>query len=432
LDLSNVDFQAAILTGASLEGCILRTANLSEADLQEATLENADLSGSNLEGANLTAANLDNVRLDNAVLRQANLSHCELENATLVKADLRKAYLRRANLANANLSGANLYGADLSGCQLVGADLTNTDLSRANLNDVTLTESDLRGAFFEGTPIERAAKVSAAIIDTTNYFSDEQVKGLAQGGAFNTDYREIARPGIDWAGVKERLQRVDLSNCQLQGADFSRTDLSLSSFIEAELSGALMVSATLHGTDLTGATLIGTNLSNASFVSAILSNCDLTRANLEDAYFEDTDILSAASLLGTKISTACGLSDATLEECAARHAFIEESISDTSVESDHDSDRVLSRNFTSYGNHGGMARASIKNKLNTTIAALILNEESRLREVEKVLASALDVATFVRKRPNLHMRYLDEYEIIARDVVANLVEQGYVLKRREE
>lgn len=88
-----------------------------------------------------------------AVLREADLSHADLANATFVEADLRGADLRGANLFGVCLKEAILSYADISGADLAMADLRDSDLGEADLSLVIFRDTNLSGTYFSGANV---------------------------------------------------------------------------------------------------------------------------------------------------------------------------------------------------------------------------------------------------------------------------------------
>ena len=140
-NLSNVNFDSAILTHVNLSKACLKYANFGNADLSNANLEYAILTKAYLKDANLNYANLAHVDLSEAILVKASLVHANLKLANLTKAfftqaallttNLEQAILVKACLPGANLTSANLTGANLSEAILIGATLLSTKITDA-------------------------------------------------------------------------------------------------------------------------------------------------------------------------------------------------------------------------------------------------------------------------------------------------------------
>jgi len=107
-DLSELNFDHAIFTGARMEGANLSEARMEGADLREARMEGANLSEARMEGADLRGA-----RMEGAVLVEARM-----EGAVLVEARMEGAVLVEARMEGANLRGARMEGAVLRGARM--------------------------------------------------------------------------------------------------------------------------------------------------------------------------------------------------------------------------------------------------------------------------------------------------------------------------
>ncbi len=179
LDLSEVNLDGFVLTGANFRGANLYKASLIEANLENAHFEGAILVYANLSGANLINAHLEGAYMRYSQLRNASLVGAHLEGAQLIDAHLEGAYLVNSHLQGANMTSAYLVGAEFStvnpddyknqiapkgGVKLQGAILRNAhiegsilnsanldgaDLSEAHLNGAILSFSSMRGANLE-------------------------------------------------------------------------------------------------------------------------------------------------------------------------------------------------------------------------------------------------------------------------------------------
>lgn len=114
--------------------------NLQRAVLSGATFSQSKLTSTNLQGANLANSNFGRANLNGANLRDANLGKAYFSYADLQGSDLRGADLTNAYLANANLRGANLCGANLT-----GAKVADEQLALARTNWATTRPSGKKG-----------------------------------------------------------------------------------------------------------------------------------------------------------------------------------------------------------------------------------------------------------------------------------------------
>jgi hypothetical protein len=136
-DLSRINLNRSILTGA-----YLRQADLCHSDLSEALLSSTDLMIANLEGADLSNAHLSDAILEGAILTDADLNRADLCGADLSGAVLRGAILRHANLQWSILSGADFTNVDLTGISIYACSAWNIQLKGAIQEDLIITNDD--------------------------------------------------------------------------------------------------------------------------------------------------------------------------------------------------------------------------------------------------------------------------------------------------
>jgi len=214
LDLSDLDFKRARLTGSDLYGADLSRAKLAEANLAGARLDRAlltatDFSGADLAGARIlrptiftslevvtaeaprfTGAKMTNVEiagwLDRTDFRAADLSGARfvprsnrdndsviISRSSLISCNFTDSILRRTIFAGANLSyarfaNADLRDANLRGANLTRADFTGADLSGADVTGANIDEADLRSARGLDTVIGLDSTENKARALTTN------------------------------------------------------------------------------------------------------------------------------------------------------------------------------------------------------------------------------------------------------------------------
>jgi uncharacterized protein YjbI with pentapeptide repeats len=135
--LVGANFTNAKLIKARLAAAKASGANFSSATLDEAEFIYADLTGANFSGSQLVGASLTESKYIEANFTQANLTNADLTGAILTNADLTKANLSGAKLVGAQLSGVNFDKAELNGTDLAGTDLRGLDLSKAALSSIT-------------------------------------------------------------------------------------------------------------------------------------------------------------------------------------------------------------------------------------------------------------------------------------------------------
>ncbi|MEV4111068.1 pentapeptide repeat-containing protein [Nonomuraea sp. NPDC049695] len=129
LDLSGAD-----LRGLNLDQMIFADANLSGADLSRASARGAIFSGADLTDANLTGADLT----------RAGFGYSELVDATIAFTRLGSAMIQPATLTGAVFTGAILDHTSFRECDLTGVDLRGCDLSTLDLK-----RSSLDGAIID-------------------------------------------------------------------------------------------------------------------------------------------------------------------------------------------------------------------------------------------------------------------------------------------
>lgn len=125
-------------------------------DLSLANLSGVDLNGTIFSGADLAKANLSKANLMLAILSGADLFMANLSEAKLLMTNLSGANLSYASLYRASLYGAILSGANLSGANLTQASLIEATLTKANLSDANLSGANLKQSIFVRTNLTRA------------------------------------------------------------------------------------------------------------------------------------------------------------------------------------------------------------------------------------------------------------------------------------
>ena len=117
-----------------------------------------------LRSANLQTMDLSQLDFDQALMNEAQLQGANLFRAQFQGADLRGAQLQRADLFSTQLQGANLSGAQLQGAELFRAQLQGAYLSGARLRGAYLSGAQLQGAYLGGTQLDPAKDLSAATL----------------------------------------------------------------------------------------------------------------------------------------------------------------------------------------------------------------------------------------------------------------------------
>ena len=160
-DMSNLDLNRMIASGADLTNANLSGSNLTSAILTSARVTGATFTGTNLRGASVSGS----TGFTNADLRAASAVvgiHLSDYNTFVMTGwdistlDLTNAFFKGADMAGVNATGANLThaslnNASLTGGNLTGANLTQAVLSNANLTQAVLTNATLTGVAWSNT-----------------------------------------------------------------------------------------------------------------------------------------------------------------------------------------------------------------------------------------------------------------------------------------
>jgi uncharacterized protein YjbI with pentapeptide repeats/DNA-binding Xre family transcriptional regulator len=105
-----------------------------------------------------------------------------------------------------------------------------------------------------------------------------------------------------------QLQRIDLSDTDLNGANLVAAELNGANLVAAELNGADMSRAELNGADMSRAELNGADMSRAELNGADMSRAELNGANLIEANLNGANLnrakLSGANLNGANLNEA--------------------------------------------------------------------------------------------------------------------------------
>jgi uncharacterized protein YjbI with pentapeptide repeats len=202
-----------------LSGKILVYLDLSELNFKGAILTGSDFYGTDFTGANLKGADLSRTRLDRAVLIRADLSGADLSGATILRPTIYSDL--STNTADApRFAGANLTEAHIQ-AELSGADFHGADLTRANFYPL------------EGRPGEGTLATAYRNILKYCDFSGARMReanmerAVLWFGKFN---------GADLTGANFRtadLSRANFSGADVSGADFTQADLDGANFVGA-------------------------------------------------------------------------------------------------------------------------------------------------------------------------------------------------------
>jgi len=119
-DLTNLNFDKAMMQGARLQDTRMWCTNLEGAGLTQAQMQEACLQGAQMQGA----------RLWEAQMKGADLTEAQMQGATLWGAQMQGADLRKTEFD----AETDFLGADLSGAQIYSVDFSHTGISAKQLN----------------------------------------------------------------------------------------------------------------------------------------------------------------------------------------------------------------------------------------------------------------------------------------------------------
>ena len=258
LDLSYLDLKKLDLTGAILIG-----ANLSYTDLSNVNLKDANMQEVNLTGAILTDTNFENTNLKNAIFQEIDVKIKQIDYGQLKSEEIKSP----EEIKNINEEKSYLKN--------------NTPKVNTTINKLIAKNKQLEKL---SIPDENPELEKLELL--------KMIKNYEKGGINKAlDFSEIDLSGLD------------LSNRNLAGINLSGTDL-----IKTNLAGSNLIGANLNNADLTEANLIHTNLTNAQLSWATFNYSDLTSANLTNVKALHTDFsnsnLSGAILLSANLEMA--------------------------------------------------------------------------------------------------------------------------------
>ena len=282
LDLTRVNFEAAMLGGATLNNT-----NLSGVNLERVNFTDGSLVGSDLTGARITDADLIGTDLTDAILLEIESSNVLFNFANLTRANLSGSRFTNASFHKAKLTHTNFTGAQLQNANFTKAKLDNTIFIEAQLENADFQNMDLRNTVMTGVNLA-GANLTGAILTGVN------LAGVNLAGADLTgaDLRGAKLTGANLEGAS--LAGANLRLAKLIGANLTNANLMNADLTEANLENANLTSANLRGADLRSAILINTNFTNANLTNANLSSFNATNpvftgATLTGALFEDEE-----------------------------------------------------------------------------------------------------------------------------------------------
>jgi uncharacterized protein YjbI with pentapeptide repeats len=235
------------------------TYSLTGRDFREAVFANDDL-----RQMDFSAANLEKASFDNSILRDAQF------NCTYQILLDSSAY----HLLEEAKPGGPPPGIEFK----IGSGIP--DHVCAKLEGANFTNSDLRGADFEGAQLQDAffwhAKLEAANLNGAN------------------------------------LDHANFSLANLEAASLRSADLDGTHFLTAKLQGATLVSANLENANLSSAVLLGSSLDNADLSKADLDGAQFVYASLQSTNFDKASF--GISFFVNANLRAADLNDASIDQ----------------------------------------------------------------------------------------------------------------------
>lgn len=220
-NLSEADLESAHLGAAILENAQLDSVNLHRSDLQGANFQNASLNRAVISKSNVSNVNFQEALLGEANLQNSDLTAANFQSANLSRADLQKCYFQNNNLKNAFFNDANFSKANFEAVCFADGNFTRADFSSANLYG-----SDLRDAVFFEADFTDAnlsqTNMASGIFHNVN-FRDSNLSNVLAGAADfrGSQFRETIffKCDLKKANFSECfLHRPDLKDALLEGS----------------------------------------------------------------------------------------------------------------------------------------------------------------------------------------------------------------------
>jgi uncharacterized protein YjbI with pentapeptide repeats len=298
--LSDADFAASSLVGATLYGSNLERSSFYCADLRDANFQATNLVRADLRGASFRGANLAFAKLDGADMRSARMMTMGTDNVTITDhgdaagVDFSNCSLRNVSFGNAKLDDADFSGALLEGARFGGAKLANAKFHGAvligvHLPDLGASPAALEGCILDVTPA--AAGRCETLKDVIGRHEDWVASEGVRGNPAVLD-KEDLRP------LKEYLVGRRLGGISARGALGVGLSLMGCGLQAAKFDGADLRGANLSECDLRGASFCGANLSHARFDKATfgplrLANGGELKMNLDGVKASQSQFLEA-------------------------------------------------------------------------------------------------------------------------------------------
>jgi len=351
VDLTDEDYSALSMVGATFAG-----ADLTRTDLRDGDLSGADFRGvHSVNGTKLTGTKLVGAHFSGVDLAGMDFTGCDLTGADFSGAKSAVG----ANFADASLNSANLVGVDLAGAKFTGTDLRGARLAAANLTDAVFLDSADRAAQLTGVDFSVAASVRGARFGTglvSASFTGQNLTGVDFTGAvmkgtnfsrcdlrpavfspvptFSDDANNrtnLSQAVVNFAQIGKTWSFMNLVQTQILDCpeDLTGLDAQSSLMMGWVLSNHNLAQAILSNTDLSGATLTYCNLTNARMDGVQLQkyepvgrSADLSGSQMENA------VLTGANLTGTALTgvylwgSSATIAKATLQDTDFSHAYL--------------------------------------------------------------------------------------------------------------
>ncbi|QUS57335.1 pentapeptide repeat-containing protein [Pseudovibrio brasiliensis] len=235
IDLSNANFEKAIISGASFVRTII-----SKSELIQTSFVKTDMSEANLDFSTFLNVSLENVCLERANLEAFQFRGGRSHQVQFTNADARRAEFDDVTFEDVDFTKANFEATTFSHCRLHSPVFTQARLANAVFEDCTGAEAKFR-----------MAKLQNARIVSCNFVKAN----------FN----------------RARLKGANLSETNFEGANFrfanlQNTTCAETNFSNADLRNAILTDTNLLNTNLTNADLRGTNLVGSIYQQSQLRN----------------------------------------------------------------------------------------------------------------------------------------------------------------
>lgn len=297
-EISRQDMTGKNLSGTDFSGTNLLFTSFSYSDLTDANFQWIDqafeFSNTVLTSTDFSYANLRNASFFGAKFKDTVFAHAVLEGAKFEKADLDGINFKKTNLSgvqiiDSSLKGAMLKGASLRSALVEGSDFSNANLQNALMEGIMLRQPVSCSGFSGDDCTEYAPYESKGIKPKPVRFDDAILRGAKmdladlRGGIFDktnldgvtmvaarydctTVWPEGFDPGEHGAvNLDGMCKGKSFSPPQLQNKDFANYPLQRMNLSEANLEGTILIRAQLQKSDLRKAKLKGANLLAASF-----------------------------------------------------------------------------------------------------------------------------------------------------------------------